>query len=108
MRPNWLIEWSTVIKLRLDPEIAAEYDQRIERAWGQDHDDTAAQALIQRAILLGSAPTPPTITVTRAEGAILRLIDALRRKDSEQDGNWGFPSFYEELTQIENELRDRP
>lgn len=36
--------------------------------------------------------------------ALLRLIDALRRKDTEQDGNWGYPSFYEELDEIERLL----
>lgn len=36
--------------------------------------------------------------------ALLELIDALLRKGTEQDGNWGFPSFHEQLRLIRHRL----
>lgn len=36
--------------------------------------------------------------------AILVLISALLRKDTEQDGNWGYPSFYKELRELMSTL----
>lgn len=46
----------------------------------------------------------------RAENRLLReqvakLCDALLRKDSEQDGNWGHPSFYDEVRAIRAEIK---
>lgn len=37
--------------------------------------------------------------------ALLKLIDAIRRRGTEQDGNWGWPTFTEELKDIENILK---
>ena len=36
--------------------------------------------------------------------ALLILIDALLRKDTEQDGNWGWPSFTAELRYLQERL----
>lgn len=35
-----------------------------------------------------------------------KLIDALLRKGSEHDGNWGFPDFYDELRQMRESLSE--
>lgn len=42
--------------------------------------------------------------VDRLERLVLKLASALRRKDSEQDGNWGWPSFNQEMAEILTEL----
>lgn len=43
-----------------------------------------------------------------SEAEILeRLIDALLRKDTEQDGNWGHMGFYEELKLLKEIAKDR-
>lgn len=36
----------------------------------------------------------------RSSEPLVRLVDALLRKDTAQDGNWGWPSFHEELVAI--------
>lgn len=36
--------------------------------------------------------------------ALLSLIRALRRKDSDQDGSWGHKGFYETLRELEDQL----
>lgn len=40
--------------------------------------------------------------------AVIRLIEAILRKNTEQDGNWGWPSFHQELRDILSSLHDEP
>lgn len=37
---------------------------------------------------------------------LAKLIDALLRKDTEKDGNWGYPSFEKELREMRQSLED--
>ena len=34
------------------------------------------------------------------EEAFVQLLDAIRRAETEQDGNWGWPSFSDELKRL--------
>ena len=38
---------------------------------------------------------------------LYRLIDALLRKDTEQDGNWGHMTFHEELRLLKEIVKKR-
>lgn len=39
---------------------------------------------------------------------VAKLVEALERKGTEQDGNWGYPMFKEELAEIKAELQKTP
>jgi hypothetical protein len=43
--------------------------------------------------------------VKTLEKIILALLGALLRKNTEQDGNWGWPSFRSEIKRLEEELK---
>jgi hypothetical protein len=40
------------------------------------------------------------------EDIVLKLLDALDRKGTEQDGNWGRPSFHDEVKELKLRLLD--
>jgi hypothetical protein len=40
----------------------------------------------------------------RLEGVVIKLCDALQRKGTERDGNWGYPRFEQELVEIKTDL----
>jgi hypothetical protein len=40
----------------------------------------------------------------RLEKMLDKLCFALQRKETEQSGNWGWPSFYEELIEIREKM----
>ena len=42
--------------------------------------------------------------MTKEQEVLKRLIGALLRKDTEQDGSWGYMSFYDELRELEKLL----
>jgi hypothetical protein len=54
-----------------------------------------------------SAVAQPHARLNALEKAVLALIDALQRKDTEQDGNYGHLSFYAELKQLSAALAER-
>lgn len=39
---------------------------------------------------------------------LAKLLDALRRRGTAQDGNWGFPSFHEEIEEMHKSILDTP
>lgn len=45
--------------------------------------------------------------IAKLEKALDDLCSALQRRGTEQDGNWGWPAFHEELTQIRLSLRQQ-
>ena len=44
--------------------------------------------------------------IDRLERVVVVLLDALDRKDTERDGNWGYPPFHQELREIRFFLSD--
>lgn len=42
--------------------------------------------------------------VERLENLLGRIVDALYKKDSIRDGNWGHPSFYTVIGEVRKEL----
>lgn len=46
--------------------------------------------------------------IDRLERTLAVLMDAMDRKDTERDGNWGYPSFREELRGLRFWLADVP
>lgn len=42
--------------------------------------------------------------IERLENLVAKLASALYRQNSEQDGNWGWPSFHDEMKAIQAEL----
>ena len=43
-------------------------------------------------------------TQAQIEAALVRLCDALLRQGTEQDGNWGWPTFHKEVKEIKTAL----
>lgn len=43
--------------------------------------------------------------IDRLERLVLKLAEALERKDTEQDGNWGWPTFFQELHDVKKTLQ---
>lgn len=48
-----------------------------------------------------------TLSNSELREVLLRLIDALMRKDTERDGNWGYKNFYAELNELKDTLKDK-
>ena len=44
--------------------------------------------------------------VARLETTLAILMDAMDRKDTERDGNWGYPPFRAELRELRFHLSD--
>jgi hypothetical protein len=45
-----------------------------------------------------------TLTQAQVKAALVRLCDALLRQGTEQDGNWGWPTFHKEIEEIKASL----
>ena len=46
--------------------------------------------------------------IDRLERTVVVLLDALDRKDTERDGNWGYPTFRAELRELRFSISDVP
>ena len=45
------------------------------------------------------------MTNTQLRIILIALIEAIQRKGTERDGNWGYPAFHEQLDMLLNALR---
>jgi len=52
----------------------------------------------------GSGAMTDSERIKRLEDIVLALIGALIRKDSDQNGNWGYPPFVKEMCDLGFEL----
>lgn len=39
---------------------------------------------------------------------LAKLLSALERKDTEKDGNWGYPSFKDEISEMTKAIYEQP
>ena len=46
-------------------------------------------------------------SIDELKEVLLELIDALEKRDTEQDGNWGHKSFHQRLAELKAKLRGK-
>jgi hypothetical protein len=88
---------------QIDAAAEAIFTARMLRNDGQWDCHTEAVAALTAAAGEGTIMTEPTQAQIESS-ALARLCDALLRWHTEQDGNWGYPSFRNEVAAIRDAL----